>query len=176
MKRALLLNASYEPLHFISDERAITLYFKGRVEILDVDGRKSVWDETFDSPSIKFAIPATLRLISRVHKKWKTPRFRKKVLFNRDNWECQYCGDPLTWANIEIEHVMPSSRGGQTTWKNCVASCHSCNKKKGCKTPSEAGMPLRKVPTEPSQLHFWDTMRSSDWHEDWDIFLERVGQ
>ncbi len=173
MKRALLLNASYEPLNFISDERAMRLLMKGRAEIYtNMEGQRSVWAGAyFVTTRTKFEVPATLKLVERVNRKWKAPRFRKKVLFNRDGWKCQYCSAKLLWNTATIEHVHPQSRGGQTTWMNCVAACKPCNRKKANMTPEEAGMRLLKVPKEPSALHFWDVSRSNHWHPDWQVFI-----
>lgn len=174
MSRALLLNADWTPLHFVSDIDAITLFYKGTAEVVTgVDGKPSVWDECFRSPSTTIQVPATMRLLRRVHKHWKAPRFRKKVLFNRDGWRCQYCDVKLGWHNIEIEHVLPRSRKGPTSWLNCVASCKPCNKHKRDRTPEEAGMKLLRRPTIPSALHFWDSARSADWHDSWDAFIPR---
>jgi 5-methylcytosine-specific restriction endonuclease McrA len=174
MLRALLLNSDFTPLHFISDWRAVRLFLNGRASIVtEITGKPSVWNESFNTPTMKIPIPATMRLITPVNKKWKHPRFRKKVLFNRDNWQCQYCSVQLHWQSITIDHVLPSSRGGQTSWKNCVASCKSCNKRKGSKTPEEAGMKLRKVPVEPSTLHFWDAQKTTLLHSDWEAFLPK---
>lgn len=176
MKRALLLNADYSPLHFVSDFDAITLFYKGRAEVIHgMDGKLSEWDETFNSPSTKIRVPATMRLLKRVNKRWKPPRFRKKVLFNRDGWKCQFCSVKLNWENITIDHVMPSSRGGGTTWMNCVAACKPCNKRKANKTPEEAGMRLLTKPAYPSALHFWDALRSDAWHPDWAMFINKIG-
>lgn len=172
MKRALLLNSDFTPLHFLSDMDAITLYYKGRAEIVfNMEGNRSEWDESFNSPSTIIKIPATMRLLKRVNKRWKPPRFRKKVLFNRDGWKCQYCSVKLSWDVITIDHVMPSSRGGGTTWINCVSACKPCNKRKANRTPDEAGMNLLKAPAMPTSLHFWDAMKSTDWHPDWAMFL-----
>lgn len=174
MKRALLLNADWAPLHFVSDIKALYLVMKGRAEVINgMDGKLSIWEESFTSPTIKIPIPATLKLHKRVNKRWKPPRFRKKVLFNRDNWQCQYCGTPLTHTSVSIDHVLPSSRGGGTTWKNCVTACKPCNKKKANKTPDEAQMYLMKTPDQPTAFHFWDAMRSTAWHSHWDCFIKR---
>lgn len=175
MKRVLLLNASWEPLNFISDHRAVLLMFKGRAEVIhNMTGERSVWPNTFfAAPLQNYEVPATLRLLKRVNRKWKPPRFRKKVLFNRDNWSCQYCGEKLVWHNIEIEHIMPSSRGGATSWLNCVAACKPCNKRKANHTPEEAGMKLLSVPAVPNALHFWDITKSNVWHSDWSMFVTK---
>ena len=172
MKRALLLNSDYSPLHFISDHDAITLFYKGRAEVIHgMDGVLSEWDDVFNSPSTSIRVPATMRLFRRVNRKWKPPRFRKRVLFNRDRWRCQYCGSKLNWETIEIEHVFPSSRGGITSWLNCVSACRPCNKQKANRTPEEAGMRLIVKPAVPSALHFWDAMRCDAWHPHWETFL-----
>jgi 5-methylcytosine-specific restriction endonuclease McrA len=175
VKRALLLNADWSPLHFVSDVDAIIMFYKGRVEVVPntTTGKPSQWDETFNSPSTSIHVPATMRLLKRVNKRWKPPRFRKKVLFNRDGWKCQYCGTKLGWHNITIDHVMPQSRGGDTTWLNCVTSCRPCNRCKDNKTPEEAGMKLLKRPENPTSLHFWDALRTDCWHCDWDVYIPR---
>ena len=174
MKRALLLNADYAPLHFIPDVEAFILVYKGVAEILDFDGKPSIWeDEVFRSPGRDWKVPATIRLTSRVNKKWKPPRFRKKILFNRDNWSCQYCREQLQWSNITIDHVQPKSRGGGTSWKNCVACCKPCNKRKANKTPDEAAMALLNKPEAPSPMHFWDITKGTQYHPHWEAFLPR---
>lgn len=172
MKRALLLNADYTPLHFISDTRAIKMIYKGRAENVEINGRPSVWsDYALKTPSKTYQAPATIRLLNRITKSWKPPRFRKKVLFNRDGWKCQYCKVELHWNDITIDHVQPKSRGGGTSWKNCVSSCRSCNRKKSNKTLAEVGMSLIKQPAEPTPLHYWDMTRNSSWHEDWEFLI-----
>ena len=76
--------------------------------------------------------------------------FNRSNLFKRDDHECQYCGDALPGNRLQIEHVLPRSRGGGTSWENCVAACNSCNSAKADKTPREARMRLRKTPTAPN--------------------------
>lgn len=176
MRRALLLNASWEPLNFITDERALRLVLKGRAEIIaNMDGEKSVWDGMFfHSVHDSFAVPATVRLLNRVRRRWKAPKFRKKVLFNRDGWKCGYCGRELNWRTAEIEHIVPKSHGGPKSWKNCVTACKQCNKRKADRTPAQAGMKLLIQPREPSALHFWDVMKCNSWHDDWELFVPRA--
>ena len=183
MARALLLNADWTPLHFISDWRAVRLLMpdvsgKIRAEIVHdfQTGEPALWDEAFTSASQSIQVPATLRLRKYVNKRWKAPRFRKKVLFNRDGWKCQYCNVKLGWHNIEIEHVLPSSRGGPTSWLNCVSACKPCNKRKANKTPEEAGMPLLRKPSTPTALHFWDALKNDAWHPSWDTYIPRNGE
>jgi len=174
MKRALLLNNNGEPLQFIDGVRAIKLLLKDRVEVASgMTGMPSYWDEYVNSASCQYKLPAVLRLKyyvqTRTYK--KPPRFQKKVLFNRDAWKCQYCEVELTYSVITIDHVHPQSRGGKTTWKNCVTACKKCNSRKGNKTPEEADMRLLKQPLEPNVFHFWDISHRSTWHADWSLFV-----
>lgn len=174
MKRSLLLNSNGEPLQFIDGIRAIKLLLKDRVEVAyGLRGTPSYWDDFISSPNKEMRLPAVLRLKYYVNKRTykKPPRFQKKVLFNRDSWKCQYCGIELTYAAITVDHVQPQSRGGKTTWKNCVSACKKCNSLKGNKTPEEAEMKLLKQPIEPHVLHYWDLSKSSSWHEDWTLFV-----
>jgi len=76
--------------------------------------------------------------------------FNRQNLFRRDDHSCQYCGVDLPGNKLQIEHIMPRSRGGPTSWENCVAACDACNSRKADKTPREAGMRLKKTPTTPS--------------------------
>lgn len=174
MKRALLLNFNGEPLQFIDGPRAIKLMLKGRAEVASgMTGEPCFWDETIATTSSNFRLPAVLRLKYYVNKRTykKPPRFQKKVLFNRDAWKCQYCGIELNYSAITVDHIFPASRGGTTTWKNCVAACKLCNNSKGNKTPEEAGMRLLKQPHEPTTLHYWDLNKTSTWYDDWSLFV-----
>jgi len=78
--------------------------------------------------------------------------FNRPNLWKRDQYSCQYCGIALPGSKLQVEHVIPRSRKGPTTWENCVASCDDCNSKKRDRTPAEAGMRLRKKPVKPN----WD--------------------
>lgn len=171
MKKTLLLNADWSPLNFVTPIRALNLLNKGRAELITVGESPSCWSEKISTPNRSFEVPATLRLVSRVNRKMTMPRFRKWVLFNRDDWQCQYCGIKLDWGTVTIDHVRPKSMGGPTSWKNCVASCKKCNWKKGARLPSDAGMHLRKNPSFPSVIHFWESPSPSTWHPDWISFF-----
>jgi 5-methylcytosine-specific restriction endonuclease McrA len=75
--------------------------------------------------------------------------FNRQNLFKRDEHSCQYCGVELPGSKLQVEHVLPRSKGGPTTWTNCVAACDSCNSRKANQTPRQAGMKLRKKPAAP---------------------------
>jgi hypothetical protein len=174
MKRSLLLNYNGEPLQFINEVRAIKLLLSGRVDIpTGKSGELSLWQDVFTASTYSIQLPAILRLKYYVVKKVgrKPPRFQKRVLFNRDAWSCQYCNVKLNHEAITVDHIIPVCRGGLTTWRNCVAACKECNRKKGSMMLEEANMKPLKQPSEPTRLHFWDLSKSSVWHQDWSLFV-----
>ena len=94
-------------------------------------------------------MPVVIRLLNYVHVPYErfTVPLSRRTLINRDNHMCQFCGD--TEGPLTIDHIMPRSRGGMTSWENCVAACLRCNHKKGNKMPEEIGMHLRRKPSRP---------------------------
>ena len=145
MPRALVLNASYEPLSVVPVRRAIVLVLRERADVIESNGK--VWHSehlTFSSPSV-----IRLRNYVKVPYARRVPLSRKTV-FLRDDYDCQYCGRPAE----NIDHVIPKSQGGEHTWENVVASCRRCNTKKGGRTPREAGLVLRRQPRAPRE-HAW---------------------
>ena len=138
------------------------LIAKDKVDIL------SVWDDIFIKTSdSKFNLPATLQLKLRVKLPHRPVRFTRRVLFNRDGWKCAYCGRKLSLADATVDHVLPKSHGGKTSWKNCVASCKPCNKRKADRTPEQAAMPLLVIPRNPTAYHIWDRIKEDEYHESW---------
>lgn len=139
----LVLNASYEPLHYVSLEHAVKMLCRG-VAVVE----KSVKDEEFGP----FPMPLVLRLVRYVKATWqyrKSPRWSKKAVHQRDRYKCVYCGHPAT----TIDHVVPKVCGGESTWENTVSSCKRCNTRKGQKTLLESGLRLTITPAVPS--HAW---------------------
>lgn len=143
--RALVLNASYEPLSVVSTRRAVVLVLRGRA--VSVVERDEVWA----SSHTMVAVPSVVRLKTYV----KVPYRRsvpvtRRAVFGRDGHRCQYCGGPAE----SLDHVVPRSRGGDHTWDNVVACCRSCNVRKGDRLPSEVGLHLRSQPHAPRH-HAW---------------------
>lgn len=173
MYKSLLLNADYKPLHFITDYDAICMFYLGKAEVVaGPTGVLSQWDEYWNSPSVSIKVPAVLRLLKYIKKKRHlVPRFRKKAIFYRDGWQCQFCGIKLHKDSISIDHIVPSSRGGKTSWLNCVSSCLDCNRKKANKIPNEVGMKLLRKPYIPAN-NFIEAMSVPVWHPDWDMWVK----
>lgn len=146
MQTALLLNTSYEPLRVISWKKAVTLFFMGKVEIVEE------YDHQIRSISIAIKAPAVVRLLSYAKRHRGIPPLSRANIFARDNFECQYCSVSLRANEATLDHVLPRSKGGTTTWTNIVTCCSKCNRKKGGRTPNEARMPLRNNPVQPEWL------------------------
>ncbi|EOY11204.1 hypothetical protein QUC31_009591 [Theobroma cacao] len=141
--RGLVLDISYRPVNVVCWKRAICLEFMEKADVLEY------YDQTVNSPSGSFYIPAVLRVPHLLQvvkrRRIRTNLSRKNVLF-RDNFTCQYCS---AHENLTIDHVLPVARGGEWKWENLVAACAKCNSKKGQKTLEEANMKLIKVPKVP---------------------------
>jgi 5-methylcytosine-specific restriction endonuclease McrA len=94
--------------------------------------------------------------------------FSRLNLYKRDRYTCQYCGRHPSVTELTIDHVVPRSRGGMSSWTNCVVACVQCNFKKANRTPAEAGMVLKKAPVKPDrspQLVFARVQRKVSWEK-----------
>lgn len=145
MGHVLVLNATFQRLNFISQQRAVVLLLKQKAEPIEVDP-----DAALRSERLVIEAPVVIRLLTYVHVPYErfTVPLSRRTLINRDNHACQFCGD--TEGPLTIDHVVPRSRGGATSWENCVAACLRCNHRKGNRTPEEAHMRLLTTPRRPS--------------------------
>ena len=143
MSRALILNASYEPLSVVSERRALVLVLSNKASM--VVSREEIWS----SESLAVELPSVVRLnrYVRVPYRRAVPVTRRAV-FGRDGHKCQYCGGPAE----SLDHVTPRSRGGDHTWDNVVACCRRCNVRKGDRTPDESGLRLSTKPGPPRRF------------------------
>jgi 5-methylcytosine-specific restriction endonuclease McrA len=139
----LVLNATYEPINVCTVRRAVVLLLKEKAELVE----RSEWQ--LHSATSQMSRPVVIRLVSYV----KIPRdtHRRKItrraVFARDDWTCQYCGSR---SNLTVDHVVPRSKGGGSTWDNIVASCAPCNRRKGNALLRQSGMQLARPPATPS--------------------------
>lgn len=167
MDSTLLLNASYEPIKIIPWERAVTLFFLGKVEVVDV------YDREVRSVSLVVKVPAVVRLLRYISLGKRRPPLTRTNLLARDHYQCQYCGTGLHSNESTIDHVLPRSQGGTTTWLNVVIACHGCNRKKGGRTPQQAKMSLLKEPEIPDWLPVLSVRFHRQMPEAWIVFLGR---
>ncbi len=146
MNKVLVLNATYEPISFVSLKRAVVLLLKEKAEVIE-----EMVERRLRAEKTSFPYPLVIRLVSYV----PVPRFfnlplSRRSLLSRDNYTCQYCG--VNDLPLTIDHVIPKSRGGKTEWTNVVAACVACNRKKGNKYPADAKMFPRNKPTKPGYI------------------------
>ncbi|MCK5614677.1 HNH endonuclease [Candidatus Pacearchaeota archaeon] len=149
MERVILLNNDYSYLNTISWKKAICLMFKGKVEVVKATNTVITNAER----TCEIMVPKIIRLFRLVRSiyKAKVPFSKRNILF-RDQFTCQYCG--VKKKKLTIDHVMPTSRGGKSTFENCVASCETCNHGKSDRLPREAKMFLRRQPHQPTIMEF----------------------
>jgi len=145
----ILLNSDYSFLNQVTWQKSICLLTKGKVEVLKYTDRII---RNCDG-SVVMKIPAVLRLIKFIRTLFRTnvPWSKRNVIV-RDNHTCVYCGQKS--KRLTIDHVVPRSKGGKSSFENCVAACRSCNNKKGNKSCREAKMFLRVKPTAPTISEF----------------------
>ena len=143
----LVLNADYTPINFISWQKAMALVVKGKVEVLKYA------DELVNSFKRGFKMPLVIRLIKLVRLVYKKEiPFSKRGVFIRDDYTCQYCGKKV--HKPTLDHVIPQSKGGKSTWENGVTACQECNAKKADKSLKEAGLFLKSRPVQPTVQEF----------------------
>jgi 5-methylcytosine-specific restriction endonuclease McrA len=143
----LVLNATYEPINVCSVRRAAVLLLKSKAEVLE----HAAWE--LRSEHTAMPRPVVIRLVSYVNVPRDTHRRKitRRAVFARDGWACQYCGSR---SNLTVDHVIPRSKGGTSSWDNIVASCAPCNRRKGDHLPDKAGMHPRQTPTAPNPSIF----------------------
>lgn len=143
----LVLNATYEPINVCTVRRAVVLLLKEKAEVIE----HAEWE--LHSATRTMARPVVIRLVTyiRIPRDTHRRKITRRAVFARDNWTCQYCGSR---SNLTVDHVIPRSKGGPSSWDNIVASCAPCNRRKGDALPRQVGMSLLKPPRTPSASIF----------------------
>src|ERR1700679_1198528 len=143
----LVLNASYEPINICGARRALVLVLKGVARTEEEQGA------VLHSHRMQMQMPSVIRLLEYRRIPHQTRALSRKNILLRDRNTCQYCGIVMTAGELTLDHVLPRSRGGLSTWENLVACCHSCNRRKGNQLLHELDtMKLLREP-RPFSLH-----------------------
>lgn len=182
---ALILNKSFSPIHITSIKRAICLVFKGLAKI--VDEQYQLYD--FHSWS-ELSVALSEERIHLTEKVIRVPRvvalqfydklpqrrirFSRENIYLRDHNTCQYCGRRFPRSELNIDHVVPLSQGGETTWENVVCSCMRCNSRKGGRTPEKAGMRLLRKPYKPKYSLFMHVSPQRKLFDLWHVYMNPV--
>ncbi len=154
--KVLVLNYTYEPLHFCNVKRAVIMILQGKAETVEESGR------VIRSPSLLLPLPAVIRLVTYIKRSYgKGVAFSKKNVFRRDNFTCQYCGS--RGVDLTIDHIIPRSKGGKTCWENVVVACKKCNLRKGNRSLEETDLQLLRRPKRPHFLFFQPTPLSVEF-------------
>lgn len=170
--QTLVLNAdfrplSYNPLSLWSWKDALTALMMDRVALV------ANYDCWARSPSRRMAVPSVVALKHYRHLDG-FPAFTRYNIYLRDDFVCQYCGQPFSFEHLTFDHVIPRSQGGRTTWENVVAACAHCNHVKRNRTPAEAGMPLLRPAVRPTRYQLnrrMPQLRHQELHESWIDYL-----
>lgn len=138
MTGVVVLNASYEPLQVVSLKHAIRMLCREVAVVHEADEDKTIGP---------FPFPKILRLVKYVYVKIKgSPRYSRASVLRRDSYICAFCSGPAT----TVDHIVPRSKGGESSWLNTISACKRCNEKKRDRTPKEAGMKLKFEAYVPS--------------------------
>lgn len=193
----LVLNRGWSAVQICSVRRAISLIYQGHAQVVDEDLQTynfNDWSEVSQqmvevdpgefvcSPSLKIKVPRVIVLMFYDKLPRREVRFSRKNIFERDNYTCQYCGikpptktQALKWMEknqLNLDHIVPRSRGGKTLWSNIVTACYKCNSKKGNSTLEELGWKLRKAPTQPKWHPTLNISLRFIPHKEWVNFLD----
>jgi hypothetical protein len=170
----LVLNRVYQPIHITSVRRAFSLLYQGAARA--IDEQFQLFDfESWSALSVAVhhdTIGTRVIVLMAYERMPKTRvRFSRFNIYARDDNTCQYCGTRMARADLNLDHVVPRSRGGATTWENVVCSCVPCNLRKGGRTPEEARMRLLRQPTRPRWTPMFRSATRRAFYREWRPFL-----
>ena len=181
-RRTLVLNRQWQPVHVSSVARAVILLCTDSARVVDPDDyRLMSWDDWIQlvpderepcirSARLRLKVPEVICLASFDRLPNTAVTFSRRNVAKRDHYICQYCGAQPGADEITIDHVLPRSQGGASSWANCAAACIACNAKKGDRTPEQAGMRLRRRPVRPEWKPFYASRAVPV--ESWSRFLK----
>jgi len=183
--RVLVLNRSYLPVHVTSARRAFTLIYRDVARALAEDYRTFDFDqwrrlrvlgewEGVGTPDGSLRVPRVIVLTCYDRVPRRHVRYSRLNVFTRDRYTCQYCGERPARSYLNLDHVVPRSLGGKTTWENVVCSCVDCNRRKGGRTPEQARIRLLRRPSRPRWTPLVSLGLSHVQHEQWRPFLSIV--
>jgi 5-methylcytosine-specific restriction endonuclease McrA len=190
----LVLNRSFVAVHITNVRRAITLLFRQLAEVVHIEeGQYAAhtldsWRElsalrsSFRGPEEDWVravgydlqAPRVIRLISCDRGPRQGLRFNRRNVFARDGNQCQYCGKQFPTSELSLDHVVPRSRGGITSWENIVCACVACNVRKGGRTPPEARMNLVRHPVKPKRSPLLTVKLGNPKYESWKSFVDNA--
>lgn len=192
----LVLNRLYIAIQVMSVRRAFCLLWKELAEVISIENGSYIsydfqsWLEVSEwKSSLKqrhehedwvrgvnfdIQVPRVIRLLKYDRYPRNVVKFNRRNIFLRDENRCQFCGKKFNTHQLSLDHVVPRSRGGQTTWENIVCACLECNVRKGGRTPEEAGMRLYQRPVKPKRSPVLAQQLTSLKYASWKNFLDEA--
>ena len=190
----LVLNKLWMAIRVIDARRAFSLVFRNLAEAIHVeDGSYSGHDfedwtalstarEAFEAGSydwvrtvrLSLAVPKVIRLLGYDRLPKQQVKLNRRNIFARDHNECQYCGRSFATSDLSLDHIIPRSRGGHSTWENLVCCCLKCNTHKGGRTPKQAHMKLVRLPIQPRRNPVVSLRVGLDKYACWQAFLDHA--
>jgi 5-methylcytosine-specific restriction endonuclease McrA len=179
----LVLNRLYQPVHVTSVRRALILLYRGAAKAVDeqyqtfdfeswAELSAALHEEFIGTPNKRLRVPRVILLQAYDHLPRARVRFSRLNIYARDRNTCQYCGRRPQRAELNLDHVVPRSHGGVTSWENVVCSCVPCNLRKGGRTPEQAHMKLLRQPIRPRWTPFFrGPPKTGNFYEQWLPFL-----
>lgn len=183
--QVLVVNRHLQAVHITSARRAFVLMWTDIARALDeswIAHEFDAWsaleardgDETVGTSRGAIRVPRVVQLVTYDRMPRSAVRLTRRNIFLRDGHTCQYCGRRSSPRDLNLDHVMPRSRGGPMTWENVVCSCRVCNLRKGGRTPAEASMRLLRKPARPRWSPILALAFSPTRPKEWDPFLAHL--
>ena len=180
----LVLNRVFQVVQITSVRRALTLLYKGQVRAVDAEYRTYDFENWQDvpvqpldhyiaTPSRHIRIPHVVQLLRFDKVPRQEVKFSRANIYLRDQNRCQYCGRKFPASELSLDHVLPISRGGKSTWENVVCACLPCNVRKGNKLLHEAGIRTIRMPIRP-KWHPLHRLQGRTFPEVWKNFLDEA--
>ncbi len=190
----LVLNRHYAAIHVVSVRRAFGMLYRRLAEVIHVEDNlfeghdfeswqqvslhraKFPRQEAEWIRCIRFdlAVPRIVRLLLYDRLPKKRVKFNRRNIYARDHSRCQYCGKPYPTGELSLDHVIPRSQGGKSTWENVVCACVACNVRKGGRMPAQAHMRLITKPVKPTRPPVISLRLSSEKYASWKQFLNHA--
>lgn len=191
----LVLNRLFMAVHVISVRRAFCLLCKELAEVVNLEEGQfntydfETWREVSEfraknfhkeeddwvrTSSSQIQVPRVIRLLGYEKMPKHTVKFNRRNIFARDNNQCQYCGRKFVTSELSLDHIIPRSQGGQSSWENIVCACVNCNVRKGGRTPKQAHMSLIRKPEKPKRSPLLNLKLSHKKYESWKTFLDNA--
>lgn len=194
----LVLNRCYQAIRVVNVRRAFSLLCRDLAEVIHIEQDKtgsgtSQWlnlnftdwrelselkarfepddYEWIHTVRFQVAVPRIIRLFGYDKLPRQEVKFNRRNIFARDSNRCQYCGKRCSTTDLSLDHVLPKSQGGKSTWENIVCACIRCNVKKGGRTPEQAKLHLITKPVKPKRSPVINIRLADERYSSWKQFL-----